>query len=211
MSLLRIAVCDYGVGNVRSVERALLRVGAEVRITGAAGDLEAADGIVLPGVGAFGPAVDALRRRGLEAVLLRLAAQGMPLLGVCLGHQLLFESSEESGGRAGLGLLRGRVVRLSSERGRVPHMGWNRVHVVAASPLLEGVAEGMWAYFAHSYHVLAADDVVVATTDYHGPVVAACARGNLATTQFHPEKSGVEGLRIYANFVHSYAAAGAGR
>lgn len=203
----RIAICDYDVGNVRSVERALLAAGATVRVTADAADLAAADGIVLPGVGAFGPAIAALERHRLVDVLREAAAAGRPLLGVCLGHQVFFESSEESPGSSGLGLLPGRVVRLGLERGRVPHMGWNRLQVVAPSRLLEGLEEGLWAYFAHSYHAVADPSVVVATVEYGGPVVAACSRGSVMSVQFHPEKSGADGLRVYANFVRICATA----
>jgi glutamine amidotransferase len=203
---VRVAVCDYGVGNLRSVERALLHAGAEVLVTGDAGELRAAAGVVLPGVGAFGAAVDALERSGLGEVVIDIAQSGAPLLGVCLGHQLLFEHSDENGGRRGLGLLPGRVVRLGRERGKVPHMGWNALRLrTARSPVLDGIADGAYVYFVHSYAALAPDDAVVATTDYGGEIVAVCARGNVWSTQFHPEKSGASGLRIYTNFVRACA------
>ncbi len=208
MSPARVAICDYGVGNLRSVERALLHAGAEVAVTGDPATLRAADGVVLPGVGAFGAAADALDERGLGAVVTDIAAAGTPLLGVCLGHQLLFEHSDENGGRRGLGLLPGRIVRLGPERGKVPHMGWNQLQLVRPSPLTGGVEDGAHVYFVHSYAALPETTdaaAVVATADYGGPLVAVCARGNVWSTQFHPEKSGTAGLRIYANFVQACA------
>jgi imidazole glycerol-phosphate synthase subunit HisH len=205
---VRVAICDYGVGNLRSVERALLHAGAEVLLTGDAEQMRACAGVVLPGVGAFGAAVDALQDTGLGQVVIDLANDGVPLLGVCLGHQLLFEESDENGGRRGLGLLPGRITRLESARGKVPHMGWNQLHFTHPSPLFEGVAEGAYAYFVHSYAAETDSDSVVATTDYGGEVIAACARGNVWSTQFHPEKSGDAGLRLYANFVQVCARAG---
>ena len=198
---IRVAICDYGVGNLRSVERALLHAGADVVLTGDAAVMRDCAGLVLPGVGAFGAAIDALEQRGLGDVVIDIARGGRPLLGVCLGHQLLFEWSDENGGRRGLGLLPGRVVRLGHERGKVPHMGWNRLHFANPSPLFQGIDEGAYVYFVHSYTAETPAGAVVATTDYGGEVIAACARDNVWSTQFHPEKSGTVGLRIYANFV----------
>lgn len=206
MSAPRVAICDYGVGNLRSVERALLHAGAEVVLTGDAAAMRACDGVVLPGVGAFGTAADALDSTGLGEVVCDIAARGTPLLGVCLGHQLLFEHSDENGGRRGLGLLPGRVARLGAERGKVPHMGWNQLRLTRPSAPTGGVEDGAHVYFVHSYAALPDTTdaaAVVATTDYGGPIVAICARGNVWSTQFHPEKSGTTGLRIYANFVHA--------
>ena len=203
----RIAVCDYGVGNLRSVERALVNAGATVSITRDPEEIDAADGVVLPGVGAFGAATEALTLTGLGDAVVRAAASGRPLLGVCLGHQLLFDWSEESGGRAGLGLLPGRIVRLGPERGKVPHMGWNRLHIVRDHALLDGIGDGAFVYFVHSYTALADPGDVVAVTDHGGEVVAVCARDNVVGTQFHPEKSGPDGLRLYANFVQLCARA----
>lgn len=200
----RVAICDYGVGNLRSVERALLHAGAEVVLTGDADTMRGCSGVVLPGVGAFGAAADALDNTGLGDVVKDIARSGTPLLGVCLGHQLLFEHSDENGGRRGLGLLPGRIVRLGPERGKVPHMGWNQLQFASSTALTEGIEDGAYAYFVHSYAATpdtTASDAVVATTDYGGPVVAICVQGNVWSTQFHPEKSAVNGLRIYANFV----------
>jgi len=208
VSAARVAICDYGVGNLRSVERALLHAGAEVVLTGDAETMRACDGVVLPGVGAFGAAADALDGAGLGEVVKDIARSGTPLLGVCLGHQLLFEHSDENGGRRGLGLLPGRIVRLGAERGKVPHMGWNQLQLTRESPLTGGVEDGAHVYFVHSYAALPDTTdagAVVATADYGGPLVAICVRDNVWSTQFHPEKSGSTGLRIYANFVRACA------
>jgi glutamine amidotransferase len=208
----RVAICDYGVGNLRSVERALLHAGAEVVLTGDAQTMRECAGVVLPGVGAFGAAADALDHTGLGEVVVEIARSGTPLLGVCLGHQLLFEHSTENGGRRGLGLLPGSVVRLGPERGKVPHMGWNQLAFTRESALRNGVDDGAYVYFVHSYAATPEttdSDAVIATTDYGGPVVAVCAKDNVWSTQFHPEKSGTAGLRIYANFVQVCATAGA--
>jgi len=198
----RIAVVDYGVSNLRSVERALTAVGARAVVTADPSALDGCDGVVLPGVGAFGAAVDALDAAGLRPAVTGAVAAGRPLLGVCLGFQLLFEWSDESGGRPGLGLYAGRVTRIDPCRGKVPHMGWNRLRLRTPSPLLDGVADGTWAYFVHSYAAPAEGDGVVADCEYGGlALAAACERAGVYGTQFHPEKSGAEGLRLYANFV----------
>ena len=208
----RVVICDYGVGNLRSVERALLSAGARVEVSGDARALLEADGVVLPGVGAFGAAADALQASGLRDVVLEVVASGRPLLGVCVGYQLLFDWSEENGGRAGLGVLPGRVVRIAPERGKVPHMGWNRLRIHRPSPLLAGVPDGAHVYFVHSYQAQGVPaDALVADTDYSGAVPALVERGNVAGTQFHPEKSGTDGLRIYANFTALCGAATAVR
>ena len=203
----RIGVCDYGVGNLRSVERALVHGRAQPVVSADAAQLAACDGLILPGVGAFATAADALRERGLEAAVRAFAASGRPLLGVCLGYQLLFTDSDEGGGGGGLGLIPGHVRRLRAGTAKVPHMGWNELHLTRASALLDGVAEGEHAYFVHSY-VADPDDpaVVVATTTHGETIVAAVEAGNVAGTQFHPEKSGPAGLRVYANFVARCAA-----
>ena len=201
-----IGVCDYGVGNLRSVERALLAAGAEVRISADADVIRGCDGVVLPGVGAFGPAAAALRQSGLGAAVRTAADAGRPVLGVCLGHQLLFESSEESAFERGLGLLRGRVERLRPEHEKVPHIGWNSLHLQRQSPLLTGIGSGEFMYFVHSYVAAADARDVVAVTDHGGDFAAAVQHGNVMGTQFHPEKSGAAGLRVYANLVALSAA-----
>jgi len=200
-----VVVCDYAVSNIRSVERAVEAAGGEAVLTADPAVVATADGVILPGVGAFGAAMDALFETGLSAAVIEHAARHRPLLGVCLGFQLLFEASDESGGRDGLGLLPGRVVRLDPSRGKVPHMGWNTLSVARPCALLQGVPDGSHLYFVHSYAALTDASIVVATCDYNGEVVAVCERDSIVATQFHPEKSGRDGLRIYANFVRMCA------
>jgi glutamine amidotransferase len=208
----RVAVIDYGVSNLRSVERALSAVGAEPVLTRDPRAVDGCAGVVLPGVGAFGAAVDALDALDLRTSVTAAVERGLPLLGVCLGFQLLFEWSDESGGRPGLGLLGGRITRIRPCRGKVPHMGWNRLRLQRPSALLEGVAEGTWAYFVHSYAAPADGDDVVAGCEYGGATLAAvCARSGVYGTQFHPEKSGPQGLRLYANFLRICEGQGGGR
>ena len=198
----RIGVCDYGVGNLRSVERALRVSGAEPVISSDPAAIIDCDGVVLPGVGAFWVAARALQDTGLGAAVRELARCERPVLGVCLGHQLLFESSDEGHGGEGLALLRGHVVRLPAERGlKVPHMGWNTITTVRASSLLEGIVSGAHMYFVHSYAAVPDPADTVAVTEYGDELAAAVERGMVMGTQFHPEKSGASGLRVYANFV----------
>ncbi len=195
-----IAIVDYGIGNLRSVEKAFAHVGARAVITADPAIIQAAQGIVLPGVGAFGDSMALLRERGLASVLQRLAAADRPLLGICLGMQLLFEQSDEMGSHTGLGLLPGRVRRFAAGL-RVPHIGWNQIYALRPSPLLEGVPQDSYAYFVHSHYVdSTAGDVVLATTDYGGPYASVVGRGRLFGLQFHPEKSQDVGLRILRNF-----------
>lgn len=199
--MTRIGVCDYGVGNLRSVERALRIAGAEPVISSDPDTIVACDGVVLPGVGAFSIAARALRETGLGDAVRELAERERPVLGVCLGHQLLFESSDEGHGGEGLALLRGRVVKLQAERGlKVPHMGWNTISILRASTLLEGVAPGAHMYFVHSFVAQPDPADTVAVTDYGIALAAAVERNSVMGTQFHPEKSGAAGLRVYANF-----------
>jgi imidazole glycerol-phosphate synthase subunit HisH len=192
-----IAIVDYGVGNVRSVERALVHVGAEVRLTSDPDELGAASGIVLPGVGAFAPALGRLRESGLGTRIVELAGQGKPVLGVCLGYQLLFDESTEYGLHQGLGLLPGRVVEVAGSP-RLPVIGWCRVQQTRRSPLWEGIADQTYFYFIHSF-TPSASACGIGCSD-HSPAAAA-GEGNVMGTQFHPEKSGPDGLRLYANFV----------
>jgi glutamine amidotransferase len=203
----RIGICDYGVGNLRSVERALRVSGAEPVISGDPDVIISCDGVVLPGVGAFAIAARALQATGLGAAIRDLARRERPVLGVCLGHQLLFEGSDEGHGGDGLALLPGRVVRIAADRGlKVPHMGWNTIDVVRDSVLLDGVASGGYMYFVHSYAAIPATGDTIATTEYGDIIAAAVERGTVMGTQFHPEKSGASGLRVYANFVARCAA-----
>jgi imidazole glycerol-phosphate synthase subunit HisH len=192
-----IAIVDYGVGNVRSVERALAHVGAEPKLTADLEELERADGVVLPGVGAFAPALEKLSENGLGRRIVELAGKGKPLLGVCLGYQLLFEESSEHGRHEGLGLLPGKVVQVESSA-RLPVIGWCRLEQSGESALWEGIDDRSYFYFVHSYTPSASESAIACTE--HSPA-AAGARGNVMGTQFHPEKSGPDGLRIYRNFV----------
>jgi glutamine amidotransferase len=192
-----IAIVDYGVGNIHSVERALVHVGAEARLTSDAGELANADGIVLPGVGAFAPALARLLGHGLGRRLVEIARGGKPILGVCLGYQLMFEESLEHGRHEGLGLLPGRVVEVANS-GRLPVIGWCRTRHTAPSPLWDGVADGSYLYFVHSFTPESSGNAIGCSE--HSPAAAA-AKGNVMGTQFHPEKSGADGLRIYSNFV----------
>lgn len=192
-----IAIVDYGVGNVRSVERALAHVGAQPKLTSDPDDLEQADGLVLPGVGAFAPALAKLSEHGLGRRIVELAGKGKPLLGVCLGYQLLFEESMEHGRHQGLGLLPGKVVEVKNSA-RLPVIGWCRLAKSDDSVLWQGIKDRSYFYFVHSYTPESSDSAIAWTE--HSPAAAA-ARQNVMGTQFHPEKSGPDGLRIYKNFV----------
>jgi glutamine amidotransferase len=204
----RIAVLDYGIGNLRSAERALAHVGAAARLVADPHDVEGADGVVLPGVGAFGPCARALEASGLAAAALAAIDAGVPFLGICVGFQLLYEGSEESPGTPGLGVLGGTVRRLAGSV-KVPQMQWNVVERRGGSGLLEGIGDRPWVYFVHSYSP-EVGEATVATCDYGGEVAAAAEDGAVWGTQFHPEKSGATGLRILANFVARCGARGGG-
>lgn len=192
-----IAVVDYGVGNLRSVERALVHAGAYPQLTADPDELDDADGIVLPGVGAFGPALEKLTAAGLGRRVVELARRGTPILGVCLGYQLLFEESMEHGRHQGLGLLPGTVREVDNSE-LLPVIGWCRVTQTDHTPLWDGIADGSYMYFVHSYTPDSTRHSIGATE--HSPA-AASARRNVMGTQFHPEKSGADGLRIYESFV----------
>jgi len=199
-----IAVVDYGVGNLRSVSKALEKVGAEVRVTADAGEIGAADAVVLPGVGAFAHCMENLRGAGLEDCVREAAASERPFLGICVGMQILFEESDEFGRVEGLGILPGRVRRFEPHDHalKVPHMGWNELHVRMRAPQLAGIDDGTRVYFVHSYYVETEDTSIVATTTpYCVDFVSSAWRGNIFATQFHPEKSQATGLKMLANFV----------
>ncbi len=197
-----IAIVDYGMGNRRSVEKALEHVGAPSRLTSERRDLEEADGIVVPGVGAFPEAMRRLRAAGFDDVIRARAEEGVPVLGLCLGMQLLFESSVEHEGEVGLGLLPGRVVKLDAAGLKLPHIGWNMVRWRRSSPLVEGLPEEAAFYHVHSFAPEPEDDdVVLGTGDYGGSFVSFVERGNVFGAQCHPEKSSANGLRVLENFV----------
>lgn len=197
-----IAIIDYGMGNLRSVQKAIEAVGHAAEVTPDPDRVRGADKVILPGVGAFADAAAELRRTGLGDAFREAVKAGKPCLGVCLGLQLLFEVSEEDGVHEGLGLLPGRVVRFESVPGlKIPHMGWNTLRIRRPAPLLEGLGEHPSVYFVHSYHAVAGNpDDVAAEADHPGPFTAMVWRDNLAACQFHPEKSQKVGLAMYANF-----------
>lgn len=197
----RIAIVDYGMGNRRSVEKGLERVGARTLVTRDHDELRAVDGILLPGVGAFPAAMRIIRELGLDDVLRELAASGMPLFGSCMGMQLLFEESEEHGGAEGLGILRGSVKRLESPGLNLPHIGWNAVRWTQPSPLSDGLPDPSFLYHVHTYAPHCADAAdVLGTTDYGETFATVVGRGNVFGAQSHPEKSSAHGLALLANF-----------
>jgi glutamine amidotransferase len=200
-----VAVLDYGIGNLRSAQKALERQGADARLTAEPGVIAAAAGVVLPGVGAFGRCMEALERSGLVPLAQEAAASGRPFLGICIGLQLLYEGSDEAPGVPGLGLVPGVVRRLPDGVKR-PQMQWNVTEARAEHPLVDGLGDRFWMYYVHSY---APDDPAhaIATCEYGGKVTAAIARANVWGTQFHPEKSGANGLRLLGNFVSVCSAA----
>ncbi|HEY8523867.1 MAG TPA: imidazole glycerol phosphate synthase subunit HisH [Acidimicrobiales bacterium] len=199
-----VAVLDYGIGNLRSAEKALQRVGADAHLTADPGMIREAAGVVLPGVGAFGSCMRALEACGLDDLAIEAATSGRPFLGVCIGMQMLFEGSEETPEVPGLGVLPG-MVRLLPDTVKRPQMQWNLLQRTRDSRMLAGLPAEAWVYFVHSY---AADNPehAVGTCDYGGPVVAAVERGPVWATQFHPEKSGAVGLALLGNFVAQAAA-----
>lgn len=207
----KIAIVDVCSGNLRSVERALAAAGADTFVTRDPDDLRRADKLVIPGQGALGTFAKGMKERGLEEVLREQLASGKPMLGICLGLQVLFEHGEEQGGVPGLGVLAGKVVKFSPKTSlsavpiKVPHIGWNQIEVpegVARDPMLEGVADGAYVYFVHSYFVVPVDRGIVAVeTDYGGKFCSAVRKDNLFACQFHPEKSQRVGQVILRNFV----------
>ncbi len=199
MSKPFIAVVDYGIGNLRSAEKGLCKVGADARLVTGPADIAAADGVVLPGVGNFGRCSEALSGSGLWAATLEAACSGRPFLGICVGMQLLYERSEESPGIPGLSVFEGTVSLLAGDVRR-PQMQWNALEVAPGSRLLEGFEENAWVYFVHSYSAPVGKETA-ATCDYGGPVAAAAEAGPVWATQFHPEKSSAVGLGVLANFV----------
>jgi glutamine amidotransferase len=196
-----IAIIDYGVGNLRSVEKALQAVGAGAKVTSDPALIRQADRVVLPGVGAFGECSRQLRESGLDRLVVEAAGEGKPLLGLCVGLQLMFDEGHEFGVHPGLGLMRGRVIRFPEQGPRVPQIGWNQIEEVKPHPLLEGLAEKTYFYFVHSYYVEAEDPGdVLALTEYGIRYPSICGRGSVCGVQFHPEKSQDAGLRLLANF-----------
>lgn len=198
-----IAIIDYGVGNLFSLSSSLRTVGAEVVVTDDREILKKADRLILPGVGAFADAAAKLRAGGLDGFVREQAASGKPLLGICLGMQLLFEKSYEFGEHQGLGLIPGEIVPMQGTIPadlKIPQIGWNRLQLKGESPLFQHIQDGDYVYFVHSYYASGCDPYVIATTDYGIEMTAAAAHGNVYGCQFHPEKSGPVGLKILAAF-----------
>lgn len=198
-----IAIIDYDAGNIKSVEKALDFLGQETLTTGDADCILRADKVILPGVGAFGDAMENLRKTGLYKVIRQVADKGTPFLGICLGMQLLFESSEEAPGVRGLGLLEGEILRIPEQEGlKIPHMGWNSLHLENDGRLFRGIEEQEYVYFVHSFYLKAKhEEIVKASTEYSTHIHASVERGNVFACQFHPEKSSETGLKILKNFV----------
>lgn len=202
-----IALIDYGISNLRSVQKAFEHLNAKVTLVETPDQLAQADRLILPGVGAFPVGMKGLQARGLIEPIKQAVHDGKPLIGICLGMQLLFEASDEMGETQGLGLLPGKVTRLGSQssvvRGlKIPHMGWNQLDVVRDHPLVHDLVSGSYAYFVHSYAVYPDQpDIVLATTDYGGPLASIVGQGNVCGLQFHPEKSQAVGLKLLRNFL----------
>ena len=196
-----ITIIDYDAGNIRSVEKALLALRQDVCITGDAEKIMSADRVILPGVGAFGDAMENIYRTGLDQVIRRVVDEGKPFLGICLGLHLLFERSEEAPGVEGLGILKGEILRIPEAEGlKIPHMGWNSLHLENDGRLFRGIEEQSYVYFVHSYYLETDAPVVSATTDYGKEIQVAVQKDNIFALQFHPEKSGDVGLEILKNF-----------
>lgn len=199
-----VAIIDYGAGNLQSVKKALDFIGAKSIITADENEINAASHIILPGVGSFGDAMHSIREKGLEDVIKKSADGSKHFLGICLGLQLLFESSEESPGVDGLGIFKGKIVTIPKDNGlKVPHIGWNSVSLNQTDGIFENLRDNSYFYFVHSYYLKDADEKVVAgTTEYGVPIQCAVQQGRVSATQFHPEKSSEAGLTILRNFVN---------
>ena len=197
-----IAIIDYDAGNIRSVEKALLALGQDVTVTADRDEILHADKVILPGVGAFGDAMEKLKQSGLDEVIREVTEKGTPFLGICLGLQLLFEHSDEAPGVEGLGILKGEILRIPDKEGyKIPHMGWNSLKITPGKRLYQGIEDGAYVYFVHSYYLKAgrASDVA-ARTWYSTDIDASIESGNVFACQFHPEKSSHTGLKILKNF-----------
>ena len=197
-----IAIIDYNAGNLKSVEKALNSMGQECVITRDFKEIEQADKVILPGVGAFGDAMDQLKKYELDKVIREVTAENKPFLGICLGLQLLFEGSEESQGVEGLHILDGQILRIPDQEGlKIPHIGWNSIKLSNDGRLFKGISQDAYVYFVHSYYLKAKEqDIVKATTEYSTCIHASVEKGNVFACQFHPEKSSTVGLEILKNF-----------
>ena len=197
-----IAIIDYGMGNLFSVEKAFVKLGAEVVVASDAKIIAAADKVVLPGVGAFGDCMKNLEASGLIPIIMDTAASGKPFLGICLGLQVMFEGSEEAPRVKGLGIFKGLVKKIVAPELKIPHMGWNSLKMAEKSPLLDNLPENPYVYFVHSFHAVPSEEnIVTAFVEYGGIVTAAVGKNNVQAMQFHPEKSSSVGLKILENFV----------
>ena len=198
-----VAIIDYDAGNIKSVEKAMIALGEDVVITRDRDEILTADHVILPGVGAFGDAMEKLHNYRLVEVIRKVVDENIPFLGICLGLQLLFESSEESAGVEGLGILQGKIVRLPEDRGlKIPHIGWNSLKYPNGGRLFAGIAEDAYVYFVHSYYLQASNPrIVTATTEYAAHIHASVEQGNVFACQFHPEKSSDVGMKILSNFL----------
>lgn len=199
-----IAIIDYGMGNLRSVEKAFLKIGAKANVTGRPSDLDNAEALVLPGVGAFADCMRNLQEKGLLEAVVCSIKKGKPYLGICLGLQILFEESEEFGLNKGLGIIPGKVRRFSfKNKGlKIPHMGWNSIKIIKKAPVFEDIPDESYFYFVHSYYVEPSDTSVISTiTEYGHPFVSSIWKDNITATQFHPEKSQALGLKVLKGFV----------
>ncbi len=198
-----IAVIDYDAGNIKSVEKAMIYLGQQVKVTRDPKEILSADRVILPGVGAFGDAMGRLSQYGLDDVIRQVTKKGTPFLGICLGLQLLFERSEEAPGVAGLGILKGEILKIPKKPGlKIPHMGWNSLDFSGNGRLFKGIEGHPYVYFVHSYYLKAADPAIVtATTEYGVHIDASVEQGNVFACQFHPEKSSDVGLQILRNFL----------
>ncbi len=198
-----VAIIDYDAGNIKSVEKALISLGESAVITRDRETILNADKVILPGVGAFGDAMEKIRRYGLEAIIKEVIAKKTPFLGICLGLQLLFESSEESPGVTGLGILKGKIIKIPDDHGlKVPQIGWNSIRFPNSGKLYKGIAEHSYVYFVHSYYLQAQEpEIVVASTEYAVNIHASVEKENVFACQFHPEKSSDVGLHILKNFI----------
>ena len=203
-----VAIIDYGVGNLFSLQSSFAAIGEEARVTAEPEEIRQADRVILPGVGAFGDAAEKLRKTGLDQVVREEAGRGKPLMGICLGMQLLFEKSYEYGEHAGLGLLKGEI-RPIAERIpaglKIPQMGWNALRIVRQAPILKYTREGEYVYFVHSYSAVKCEDSLLASTEYGAELTACVGKGNVFGCQFHPEKSGEVGLRMLKAFCETEA------
>lgn len=203
MGVIVIAIIDYDAGNIKSVEKAMTFLGQEAAVTRNKDTILSADKVILPGVGSFGDAMGKIRQYGLEPVIRQMAESGTPFLGICLGLQLLFEQSDESPGVPGLGILKGKILRIPETEGlKIPHMGWNSLAFPVKGRLFSGLPEEPYVYFVHSYYLEAADEqIVTAVAEYGTRIHASVEQGNVFACQFHPEKSSDAGLHILKNFV----------